>query len=78
MLNLIDNFEVLNSIAEKYKEEKFSLLKKKERLFSEGMVEKWELEKKVDKTNRAEAMAAMLPKETKKLFKVRDIYGLYN
>lgn len=42
------------------------------------MVEKWELEKKVDKTNRAEAMAAMLPKETKKLFKVRDIYGLYN
>lgn len=41
-------------------------------------MEKWELNKKVDKTNKVEAMAAMLPKDTKKLFRVRDIYGLYN
>lgn len=32
----------------------------------------------MDKSNRVEAMAAMLPKENKKLMRVRDIYGLYN
>jgi hypothetical protein len=36
------------------------------------------LELKVDKTNKVEAMAAMLPKDTKKLYKVRDVFGLYN
>lgn len=77
MLNLIDNFEVLNNISEKYQERKNTLLRKKEKLFAEGVVEKWELERKVDKTNRVEAMAAMLPKENKKLMRVRDIYGLY-
>lgn len=41
-------------------------------------MEKWELELKVDKSNKVEAMAAMLPKETKKLFRARDVYGLYN
>ena len=59
-------------------EQKNSLAKKKEKLFAEGQVEKWELEKKVEKSNRSEAMAAMLPRETKKLAKVRDIYGLFN
>jgi hypothetical protein len=78
LLNIMDSFTCLNSFQEKYLEQKNSLAKKKEKLFAEGQVEKWELERKIDKSNRAEAMGAMLPRDTKKLAKVRDIYGLFN
>lgn len=58
----MDSFTGLQSFQEKYLEQKNALAKKKEKLFSEGQMEKWELEKKIDKSNRKEAMAAMLPK----------------
>ena len=41
MLNLLDHFEVLNSIQEKYNTTKNALLKKKEKLYSEGNMDKW-------------------------------------
>jgi hypothetical protein len=78
MLNLIDNFEVLHGIQDKFQAGKNALLRKKEKLFQEGNVSKWELESNINKSNKTEAIAAMLPKESKKLARVRGIYGLYN
>ena len=52
MINLIDNFQVLAEIKEKFKAGKDTLLKKKEKLFAEGNMQKWQLEKKIDKSNK--------------------------
>ena len=78
MINIVDNFQVLSELKEKFKTGQQALLKKKEKLFSEGQVDKWQLEKNVDKSNKKEVFGAMLPKESKKLLKIRDVYGLYN
>mgnify|MGYP000654564356 CR=1 FL=1 len=41
MINLVDNFQVLSELKEKFKTGQQTLLKKKEKLFSEGQVDKW-------------------------------------
>ena len=58
---------MLSGIQEKFQVSKNNLLKKKDKLYTDGNVEKWDLDHKVDRSNRRESMAAMLPKENKKL-----------
>ena len=62
MINLVDNFQVLSELKEKFKVGQQALLRKKEKLFSEGQVDKWELERNVDKSNKKEVFGAMLPR----------------
>ena len=62
MINLVDNFQVLSELKEKFKVGQQALLRKKEKLFSEGQVDKWEIERNVDKSNKKEVFGAMLPR----------------
>jgi hypothetical protein len=56
-----------------------ALLRKKERLYSENKMEKWGLEVKISiKNNKEEAFSVMLPKETKKMLRLRETFGMYN
>ena len=58
---------MLSGIQEKFQVSKNNLLKKKDKLYTDGNVEKWDLDHKVDRSNKRESMTAMLPKENKKL-----------
>lgn len=52
MLNILDGFDSLATVQQKYQDAKLALTKKKVKLFEEGNVEKWEADRKVDKTNK--------------------------
>lgn len=52
MINILDAFDSLATVQQKYQDAKSALTKKKVKLFEEGNVEKWEADRKVDKTNR--------------------------
>lgn len=52
MLNILDGFDSLATVQQKYQDAKSALTKKKVKLFEEGNVEKWETDRKVDKSNK--------------------------
>lgn len=52
MLNVLDNYDTLATFQQKFQDTSSTLAKKKQKLFEEGNVEKWELEQKVDKNNK--------------------------
>lgn len=52
MLNILDGFDSLATVQQKYQDAKAALTKKKVKLFEEGNVEKWEADRKFDKTNK--------------------------
>jgi hypothetical protein len=55
------------------------LLRKKERLYSEGKIQKWGLEVKISvKPNKEEAFSVILPKETKEMLALRETFGMYS
>ena len=78
MLNIIEGFDSLATVQQKYQQAKNVLSKKKLKLFEEANFDKWQAERKFDKNSKTDCMKAMLPKETRKLTKIREVYGLYN
>ena len=68
MLNIMDSFDSLATFQKSYQDKKNELMKKKQKLFEEGNVAKWNLkESNIDKSNKEEAIKKMLPSETNKL-----------
>ena len=79
LINMMDHLTTLKEIQHKFREAKASLGRKKSKMWDEGHPEKWETDgNKFDRKDKTAAMDAMLPKETRKLAKMRDVYALYS
>jgi hypothetical protein len=73
LVNILDGFDFLATVQQKYHDAKAVLSKKKLNLFR-----KWEADCVFDKSSKANSLKAMMPEETKMLGKIRDVYGLFN